>query len=163
MNDADYKINSFLKQEIKVVQELKGNLLNSTPGFPFDHEMKGSLNMLCCPKDISEFSITLPSLLSEKTKLSVSISLSLLIYTRKQKWNKCEFSSITAFELVFTDSFQIEIGMLSVCFSGKSKKREPLKKNILRKEENQNKLKQVYFIKKCHLLQILSKMNKNGL
>ena len=85
MNDADYKINSFLKQEIKVVQELKGNLLNSTPGFPFDHEMEGSLNMLCCPKDISEFSITLPSLLSEKTKLSVSTSLSLLIYTRKQK------------------------------------------------------------------------------
>lgn len=66
MNDADYKINSFLKQEIKVVQELKGNLLNSTPGFPFGHEMEGSLNMLCCPKDISEFSITLPSLLSEK-------------------------------------------------------------------------------------------------
>ena len=128
MNDADYKINSFLKQEIKVVQELKGNLLNSTPGFPFDHEMEGSLNMLCCPKDISEFSITLPSLLSEKTKLSVSISLSLIIYTRKQKWNKCEFSSITAFKLVFTDSFQIEIGMLSDCFSGKSKKREPLEK-----------------------------------
>ena len=50
MNDADYKINSFLKQEIKVVQELKGNLLNSTPGFPFDHEMEGSLNMFAVLK-----------------------------------------------------------------------------------------------------------------
>ena len=66
MNDADNKIDSFLKQEIKIVQVLKGNLLNCTPGFPFDHEMEGSLNMLCCPKDISELSITLQSLLSEK-------------------------------------------------------------------------------------------------
>ena len=121
MNDADNKIDSFLKQEIKIVQVLKGNLLNCAPGFPFDHEMEGSLNMLCCPKDIYEFSTTLPSLLSEKTELSASISLSLLINTRKQKWNKCEFSSITAFELVFTNSFQIETGILSDCFSGKSK------------------------------------------
>ena len=126
MNDADNKIDSFLKQEIKMVQVLKGNLLNCTPGFPFDHEMEGSLNMLCCPKYTSEFSFTSPSLLSEKkTELSASISLILLINTRKQKWNKCEFSSITAFELVFTDFFQIEIGILSDCFSGKSKKREP--------------------------------------
>ena len=42
-------------------------------------------------------------------------------------------------------------------------RRENPKKNILRKEENQNKLKQVYFIKRCHLLQILSKVNKNCL
>ena len=42
-------------------------------------------------------------------------------------------------------------------------RRENPKKNILRKEEKQNKLKQVYFIKRCHLLQILSKVNKNCL
>lgn len=86
MNDADNKIDSFLKQEIKIVQVLNRNLLNCTPGFPFDHEMEGSLNMLCCPKYTSEFSFTSPSLLSEKkTELSASISLILLINTRKQK------------------------------------------------------------------------------
>ena len=75
MNDADNKIDSFLKQEIKMVQVLKGNLLNCTPGFPFDHEMEGSLNMLCCPKYTSEFSFTLPSLLSEKKLNCLQVSL----------------------------------------------------------------------------------------